>query len=362
MYRNVIGAIASIAPREQKPSGDESESSRPAPTQAGTIIVVSGSESALPLKIELGSPARNSGSTGTDDPFVRLFAVAGWCAFLSAFGPLVLNIPFRFNPAFTNAMTYGDLDELERMAVLAISRNLTLLVTLSNGKFYVGFPLETSQDGSSETKWIIIQPLASGHRPASGKLEITTAYSPLYEEIDGDESERMGRKDFRVAIPVPNIASVQFFDLDLYERHFGREDEDCETNEEDLSAAIAAPQLGAGNGAEGEPSQVSGAVQQEMFDQASVRPAFSPERLGDHKEAASRLRLLALVYAASASAAVVALPFSTPIVVVSLLLTAGTGLTLFKPTEHQLAGGSPYWRWIAKLRVALLKIGESLSA
>jgi hypothetical protein len=53
--------------------------------------------------------------------------------------------------------------------------------------------------------------------------------------LEADIDEPFGRDDFRIAVPVDQVVTMQFFDLDLYTRRFDALD----TDDPDLSEALA---------------------------------------------------------------------------------------------------------------------------
>jgi len=109
-----------------------------------------------------------------------------------------------------------DLEEIERVLSFAYRKGLTVAITLVNKKTYIGYSLETGQDGVSETQWIQLHPLASGYRDDLGQLNLTTAYKPVYTELSSGDQEGLGPADFKVMLPIDKILTVQHFDLDTY--------------------------------------------------------------------------------------------------------------------------------------------------
>lgn len=343
-YSRSVAALAALSPRDtaqkpvELPSSVRIDAPAPITRYLGAPILV------MTPTFEERTASRDALVV---DSYSRLFAIALWCALLAVVGPWALNLPFRFNRALSNAVTYSDLEEIERMAVLAISKNVALLVTLVSNKFYVGFPLETSQDGSAETKWIMIQPLASGHRVATtGKLEFTTAYDELYDEIDADLDEPRCSADFRAALPVSQIASVQLFDLDLYTRHFEVDD------------GFDDPELGAALGQISREEASRDLEQNPVPSGVAVAVPNRDREAGLREQSASNLRFLALAYSIGLSVVVAALPFSTSASIAALVLTFIFWLTLFKPDERQLASGARHWRWMAGLRSLVVGVLE----
>jgi hypothetical protein len=211
-YVEAVHSIATITPREEKPAERGATSSESIP--GGTKL---------------------AGVAPRKDEFERALAVTLWSGLLAIGLPFLLNAPFWANRRLTHLTTYDDLEEVERMLVDAVQRGVGVAITLANRKFYVGMPLETSQDGTSDTQWIRIRPLASGYRGVKGAFQFTTAYSAVYSELLSDDDETRGPDDFCVALPISQIISIQNFDLDLYTRRFAS---DATSSDPELSEAL----------------------------------------------------------------------------------------------------------------------------
>ena len=110
-------------------------------------------------------------------------------------------------------------------------------ITTQNGKVYVGYIIESRHDLTSSYNEIFLVPVMSGYRTDKKlKVEFTTQYIPIYFEqltgIDADNLSDINAKQlgelleglslfnnniFKLVIPVREMVSARFFDLDIYE-------------------------------------------------------------------------------------------------------------------------------------------------
>lgn len=133
-------------------------------------------------------------------------------ALLAVIVPLVANPFFDKNKrAMRAAIAHGDLTEcLIQEAVDSNGRQL-VEVSTKGSKCYIGFALESGVAAGGEAD-IAVVPLASGYRDSETReLRITTNYSPALQQGDLEIGE------FRVVIPLSEIASVRRFDPDAYD-------------------------------------------------------------------------------------------------------------------------------------------------
>ena len=84
-------------------------------------------------------------------------------------------------------------------------------VTTKSSKCYIGFAQESGVAATSESD-IAISPIASGYRDGETRvLKITTNYAPALADSN------LNLEDFRVLIPLSEVASARRFDPDAYE-------------------------------------------------------------------------------------------------------------------------------------------------
>jgi hypothetical protein len=114
-------------------------------------------------------------------------------------------------------------NDFERLIHNAVEKDSPLCMTVENQKVYVGFVVKTT-DPSQDRKTLGILPVMSGYRRPDGRMQFTTYYSDVYEEIELGEKGRLAHltpDDFEIVIPVDQIASANMFDILAYEE-FGR--------------------------------------------------------------------------------------------------------------------------------------------
>ena len=151
----------------------------------------------------------------------EIFMVASWAApfvgllvfvlfsRLSRFARLV--IKWRLKNIFREK-------EFEKIVWQAIDERNMLLITLDSHKAYIGWPADTFDFSQPDTakKHLRIIPMMSGYRDSAMNLTITTDYLATLGETSSSNQEKY-RKLLAVVIPVEKIASLQNFDLDLYD-------------------------------------------------------------------------------------------------------------------------------------------------
>ncbi|HKQ30803.1 MAG TPA: hypothetical protein VJS66_05915 [Burkholderiales bacterium] len=114
-------------------------------------------------------------------------------------------------------------NDFERLIHTAVEKNSPLCMTVENQKVYVGFVVKTL-DPTQDRKTLGILPVMSGYRLANRRVEFTTYYSDIYDEIRNAETGRFAHltpDDFEIVIPVDKIVSANMFDILAYEE-FGR--------------------------------------------------------------------------------------------------------------------------------------------
>jgi len=109
-------------------------------------------------------------------------------------------------------VTHGN--SLTRLLHYADQQTELVSVTLSNGKWYVGFVAEAINLDPQEAYFRIL-PIISGYRK-QGSLEPTrTVYYPAVYEKTGVDSG-----DFVITLPVRDVLIASLFDAHVYEDHF----------------------------------------------------------------------------------------------------------------------------------------------
>lgn len=146
---------------------------------------------------------------GTHAPFEYAGTVLVSALLALVFAEAINLVASKHRWARKAARAGGDLIEcLIQEAVESKGRQLVEVSTKSS-KCYIGFAQESGVTASGEPD-IAIVPLASGYRDGRAELRITTHYLPALMESELELAE------FRVVIPLAEVASARRFDPDAY--------------------------------------------------------------------------------------------------------------------------------------------------
>lgn len=158
---------------------------------------------------------------------VYMAAVLLLTLFLGLFGGHALNLfPGSSKYFLRKAIENSD---FERLVLRAIERSLPMLVTLDNGKVYVGYVIRTI-DPLADEKELRILPVFSGFRSKeTGTVAFHTNYSGVLrqlvrnarnQEAADDEDQPLSHLnigDFEVVIPVSKIVTSTLYDSEAKE-------------------------------------------------------------------------------------------------------------------------------------------------
>jgi hypothetical protein len=167
-------------------------------------------------------PESDDKSGGMDKATLLSFASAAtWALLLGSLLPWLLNLPLQANKLLKRAIMKraGAFDGLEAISSHALDCAICLLITLKNGKAYVGTPLSLSTL-DIERKWFAIFPLLSGYRGESHKLELPVNYGNVYQELASGQIAGERIAEFRVLLAVSEIVSLQTFNIATYYESF----------------------------------------------------------------------------------------------------------------------------------------------
>jgi hypothetical protein len=119
--------------------------------------------------------------------------------------------------------TEGYGSPLEQLLLKALKEEKYVMVTLGNGKVYIGrvtISLAPEDDRSFE-----LLPIKSGYREGDKhRLELTTHYDDAYQQMFAGEANPIDAvSDFGVVIPVKEVVSATLFRPDLYAKYFPHE-------------------------------------------------------------------------------------------------------------------------------------------
>ena len=131
---------------------------------------------------------------------------------LAVVAPAVANIfSDKTKCAMRTANANGDLIECLMQEAIDSNGGMLVEVSTKSSKCYIGFAQESGVAATTESD-IAISPIASGYRDSETRvLKVTTNYDPTLLGADLDA------EDFRVLIPLSEVASARRFDPDAYE-------------------------------------------------------------------------------------------------------------------------------------------------
>lgn len=108
---------------------------------------------------------------------------------------------------------------LEQFLDAALKSQKDVLVTLTNGKIYLG-PIVSSFVPDQRDQTITLLPTWSGYRHNSSlEVAFTTDYEEVYLKMEEEHPEEI--KDFRVTLPIREVKTVTFFSKKLHREYFG---------------------------------------------------------------------------------------------------------------------------------------------
>lgn len=112
-------------------------------------------------------------------------------------------------------------NDFERLVFRSALQRKLMMISLSSGKVYVGWAVQTP-DPAHERRALRILPLASGYRDQeTQKVNLPTSYSKIYKRMADTECndlDHMELEDFQVVLPTDQIISAHLFDFAVYNR------------------------------------------------------------------------------------------------------------------------------------------------
>jgi hypothetical protein len=132
-----------------------------------------------------------------------------------------LNLIFKAEPENDRAAQAKG-DPLELLLRKALREIRPILLTVKNGKIYLGLVTHNSST-AVQVESVKILPFRSGYRdPATRRLVFTTDYTTIYEKIleKDDLVAHVNTDDFEIVIPYREIESANLFDPEIYKTFF----------------------------------------------------------------------------------------------------------------------------------------------
>jgi hypothetical protein len=112
---------------------------------------------------------------------------------------------------------------LEQLLYRALDEEKHVMVTLTNGKVYIG-RVAISLAPENDTAFYLL-PTKSGYRESDKhRLEITTHYDEVYKKIIEGETDAFDIiSDFGVVIPVKEVISASLYREEIHNKYFAHE-------------------------------------------------------------------------------------------------------------------------------------------
>lgn len=161
---------------------------------------------------------------------------AGIALLLAATLPGLFNLPLKFNHCLRTAVMkrVGAFDAVDQINSQSTDCGIPLAFTLKTRKVYIGYSLETSALPDADRKWLMLFPVLSGYRNEQSRLDLQTNYTQTYGEMQEESAEELYHtiNQFRIVLSMPEVVSIQTFNIDLYYQRFLKTHEDVKTTAE----------------------------------------------------------------------------------------------------------------------------------
>jgi len=140
-------------------------------------------------------------------------------------------------------------DSLELLLRVAMGERKLVLITVKNGKIYVGYII-SNLNPAYPMESLGMLPMMSGYRRTTEKTAcFTTLYTMAYDKIEEEIRTKIKHSevaqedveeliqdaideelcDFKIVIPITEIQSASIFKLDIYEKYFRVEEKGSES-------------------------------------------------------------------------------------------------------------------------------------
>ena len=144
---------------------------------------------------------------------IEFSGTASVCLVLGCVLPWILNLfPFADREKARRAAAKEEGNQIGLVIDDALLRNHMVELTLASGKSYVGIPVG-SAPGDKESGDVAVIPMRSGYRDDETK---TLAFTTNYAEVIVSRLDELAPEDFKVALPLRDIASARRFDPVAY--------------------------------------------------------------------------------------------------------------------------------------------------
>ena len=158
-------------------------------------------------------------------PPIAYSGISAFSLALGYYAPKVFNLFTKgdFRKVYEGVLEkYGS--QLEQMLYSSLVDNKRVMVTLKNGKVYIG--RVTISLRPQEDKDFILFPSLSGYRDEKQRLVITTNYDDTYTKIVDDNPDGYLDiiEDFGMVIPISEVVSASLYREEIHTKYFHHED------------------------------------------------------------------------------------------------------------------------------------------
>lgn len=134
---------------------------------------------------------------------------------LGVVGALLANVIYTKDVAETRYVLGKGASQLERLFCGADSRKSMVLLTMDDGKVYVGMVKRVAMRGNADP-YIVIYPAISGYRTQTKEVAFTTFYQGVYDRLGEEAWEQ-----FQKVLSMRRIVSAAYYDQHHHDTFFG---------------------------------------------------------------------------------------------------------------------------------------------
>ena len=173
-------------------------------------------------------------------PPIQFSGISSCALLLGVAGQFVLNNVWPFT-RFWNEKTEGERvierfgSELEKLLYRSLLDSKRVMVTLKNGKVYIGRVAISVTP--QEDKDLLLLPSKSGYRDEKQRLMLTTDYDATYRMIVETEQDYVAIiSDFGVTIPIPEVLTASLYRAEVHAKYFAPSHSDPPDSPKEIEA------------------------------------------------------------------------------------------------------------------------------
>jgi hypothetical protein len=134
---------------------------------------------------------------------------------LGVVGAVLVNMVYTKDVAETRYVLSKGCSRLEQLLCSAGSLARMILLTMDDGKVYVGTVKRVAMRGNADP-YIVIYPTISGYRTQTQEVAFTTFYQRVYEYLGEEASEQ-----FQKVLPMRRVVCAAYYDQHHHDTFFG---------------------------------------------------------------------------------------------------------------------------------------------